>query len=226
MPKRPQLLVQRGRALRDAQTDAEATLWRVLRNRQVEGFKFRRQHAIGPYIADFVCLEVALVLELDGGQHADAAIEDAKRTAYLQAQGYGVLRFWNNDVLGNLEGVLEVIRRELLNAAPLPQPSGEAPALRYPQRGEGDAVLAGASVPLTPALSPEGRGGKAKGDSASPRGRGRKAEADTASSRGRGEKLPADLSPLPSGERVRVRGRESPPSLFPSRKHASVKGQH
>ncbi|MEW5892256.1 MAG: endonuclease domain-containing protein [Pseudomonadota bacterium] len=262
MPKRPQLLVQRGRALRDAQTDAEATLWRALRNRQVEGFKFRRQHAIGPYIADFVCLEVALVLELDGGQHADAAIEDAKRTAYLQAQGYGVLRFWNNDVLGNLEGVLEVIRRELLNAAPLPQPSGEAPALRYPQRGEGDAVLAGASVPLTPALSPEGRGGKAASasprgrkagvDSSSPSGRGGKAEVHTASPKGSGGKaeagssspkagegecgpmlskwkggeVPADLSPLPSGERVRVRGRESPPSLFSSRKHASVKGQH
>ena len=89
----------RARGLRQSMTDAEHTLWYRLRNRQLQGCKFRRQHDIGPYIADFVCTEAMLVVELDGGQHAEQVLYDARRTAFLQAQGYRVLRFCDNDVL-------------------------------------------------------------------------------------------------------------------------------
>ncbi len=95
--------------LRTNSTDAEKRLWQALRNRQLAGYKFRRQFSIPPYIADFVCLEQRLVIELDGGQHADAITYDATRTVFLEQQGFRVLRFWNNDVLGNAEGVLEEI---------------------------------------------------------------------------------------------------------------------
>ena len=97
--------------LRRERTDAEDRLWQVVRNRQVDGFKFRFQHSLGPFIADFVCLEARLVVEVDGGQHS--AAQDARRTAWLQANGFRVVRFWNSDVLTNLEGVVEVIRTEL-----------------------------------------------------------------------------------------------------------------
>jgi very-short-patch-repair endonuclease len=80
----------------------------VFKNRNFQGLKFARQVPIGPYIADFVCREVGLIIELDGGQHADSA-RDEVRTAYLNAEGYGVLRFWNNDVLTNRDGVLRTI---------------------------------------------------------------------------------------------------------------------
>src|SRR5262249_48306064 len=87
------------RALRGEPTDAEALLWRRLRGRQLNGAKFRRQHPIGPYFADLCCVEARLVIELDGGQHAEQTAEDAGRTAYLGAQGFRVVRFWNDDVL-------------------------------------------------------------------------------------------------------------------------------
>ena len=96
----------RARELRRNATDAESRLWFRLRDRQLFGLKFRRQHRIGPYIADFYCDECELVVELDGGQHADMAAADARRTAYLEGKGLQVLRFWNNDVLANTEGVL------------------------------------------------------------------------------------------------------------------------
>jgi len=99
------MAAQRPRRLRRNATDAENTLWRYLRNRRLAGCKFRRQHPIGPYIADFACPEAGLVVELDGGQHTEAT--DAHRTAYLKEQGYTVVRFWNNEVLQNTEGVLE-----------------------------------------------------------------------------------------------------------------------
>lgn len=96
-------------------TEAETKLWAKLRDRQVEGLKFRRQHALGPYIANFVCLEKRLVIEVDGGQHAlDKNIAtDARRTVQLAADGYQVLRFWNSEVLANLAGVIDVIATEL-----------------------------------------------------------------------------------------------------------------
>ena len=103
----------RARGLRQRQTDAERLLWSRLRGRALEGFKVRRQHPVGPFVADFACLEARLVIEVDGGQHAERATSDAQRTAYLQAEGFRVLRFWNADVLGNLDGVLEVIAATL-----------------------------------------------------------------------------------------------------------------
>ena len=93
---------------RDA-TDAERSLWFAVRNRQQGGLKFRRQVSIGPYIADFVCAEAMLLIELDGSQHLDAAEYDARRTRYLEARGYRVLRFTNYDVLTNLAAVIETI---------------------------------------------------------------------------------------------------------------------
>ena len=98
---------QRPRTLRRNATDAEALLWSRLRDRRLAGHKFRRQHPIGPYIADFACPDARLVIELDGGQHSPET--DAARTAYIEEQGYMVLRFWNNEALGNPDGVLETI---------------------------------------------------------------------------------------------------------------------
>ena len=98
------------RRLRANQT--ETVLWNRIRNRQIDGHKFARQVPIGSYICDFVCREKQIVIEVDGGQHNESA-EDAVRDRYLTAEGYRVLRFWNNDVLGNLDGVLTTIQGEL-----------------------------------------------------------------------------------------------------------------
>jgi very-short-patch-repair endonuclease len=105
------------RALRREPTDAERALWHHLRQRQLEGLKFRRQHPLGRYILDFVCLEAALVIEIDGGQHADQRDRDRDRTAWLERRGYRVLRFWNNEVLADPAGVLEVIWQEVKGGA-------------------------------------------------------------------------------------------------------------
>ena len=99
------------RRLRSRQTDAERELWFAVRDRRLSGFKFVRQEAIGHFIVDFVCRDKRLVVEVDGGQHADSA-EDAARDAFLE--GYRVMRFWNNDVLSNRDGVLTVILEALL----------------------------------------------------------------------------------------------------------------
>ncbi len=108
------------RQLRRNQTDAEKRLWMALRNRQICQLKFRRQVPIGRYIADFVCFENKLIIELDGGQHADAENYDEERTVWLQSQGFVVVRFWNNDVMSNMEGVL--MRIVELSAVP-PHPT-------------------------------------------------------------------------------------------------------
>ena len=97
--------------LRRERTDAEDAFWQAVRNRQIDGFKFRFQHSLGQYVADFACLEAMLIVEIDGGQHSVEV--DAKRTADLEARGFHVLRFWNNDVLTNLEGVVTVVRAAL-----------------------------------------------------------------------------------------------------------------
>ncbi|MCL7488982.1 MAG: endonuclease domain-containing protein [Desulfobulbaceae bacterium] len=102
------------RILRKKQTDAEKLLWRHLRNRQVANCKFRRQFAIKPYIVDFVCLSPRLVIELDGSQHVEAADYDRVRTEFLAAEGFKVLRFWNNEVLEETEAVLQKIYEELM----------------------------------------------------------------------------------------------------------------
>jgi very-short-patch-repair endonuclease len=105
---------QLARSLRKQQTEAERLLWSRLRNRQLQGCKFRRQQPIGPYIADFLSLEPKLIIELDGGQHAEQQEQDNQRTRYLQALGYRVLRFWNHEVLNDLDAVLEAIRIEIV----------------------------------------------------------------------------------------------------------------
>jgi len=92
-------------------TDVERKLWHAVRNRQLGGFKFRRQVTIGPFIVDFLCAEARLVVELDGGQHGEEV--DSGRTAFLEGEGYRVLRFWNGDVVESFEGVLEVILQAL-----------------------------------------------------------------------------------------------------------------
>jgi very-short-patch-repair endonuclease len=116
--------VRGARSLRKRQTDAGQRLWTRLRDRQLLGFKFRRQHPIGRYIADFCCAEARFVIELDGGQHANDRVRDAERTAILEREGYRVLRFWDNDVFQNLEGVLQRIV-EALDPHPSPLPKGE-----------------------------------------------------------------------------------------------------
>ena len=110
---RKSMAVPRARRLRRDSTDVERLLWGALRGRRFQTYKFRRQHPIGRYVVDFICLSHALIIELDGGQHAVALERDANRTADLQGQGYRVIRFWNNDVLDNLEGVLTMILIEL-----------------------------------------------------------------------------------------------------------------
>lgn len=107
--------IGRARELRQRQTEAERILWRNLRNRWLAKAKFRRQHPVGPYIVDFASDEHKLVIEVDGGQHSEsvARARDLERTAWLEADGYTVLRVWNNEVVSNLEGVLEKIRMTL-----------------------------------------------------------------------------------------------------------------
>ena len=98
----------RARAMRRAPTDAELRLWRLLRDRRLDGLKFRRQVPVGPYIVDFLCAGSRLIVEADGSQHAESP-RDRARDAYLESQGWKVLRFWNNEVLQNRGGVLETI---------------------------------------------------------------------------------------------------------------------
>jgi very-short-patch-repair endonuclease len=117
--------------MRAAPTEAERKLWWHLRHRlRVEDTHFRRQVRIKQFIVDFACHGAPLIVEIDGGQHASTTVRDAQRTKILEANGYRVLRFWNNDVLGNIDGVLDEIQRALA-ATPTPDPSpqggGEEP---------------------------------------------------------------------------------------------------
>jgi very-short-patch-repair endonuclease len=98
-------------------TDTEKYLWKYLRGRQLEGFKFRRQQPIGKYIIDFVNLERKIIIEVDGGQHLENK-KDKLRDKWLKEQGYEVLRFWDNGVLTNIEGVMESIRMKLYSPSP------------------------------------------------------------------------------------------------------------
>lgn len=126
-------LIANAKELRKNSTDAEKTLWNELRGRRFDNYKFRRQHDIDKYIVDFVCLDKKLIIELDGGQHNEESnlSYDEERTKYLEEKGYAVIRFWNNDINENLEGVLEVIK-ESLNNTPHPNP--------LPKEGEGKKV--------------------------------------------------------------------------------------
>ncbi|MBX9824414.1 MAG: endonuclease domain-containing protein [Xanthobacteraceae bacterium] len=120
--------VPKARRLRRDSTDVERKLWQRLRGLRTEDSHFRRQATIGPYIVDFACHGKRLAIELDGGQHGEAvqAARDAKRDEYLRASGYRVLRFWNNDVMANIDGVLQVIAEAVSAAAP-PNPDPSPP---------------------------------------------------------------------------------------------------
>jgi len=144
------------KALRNNPTEAERFLWSMLRRKQLAEFRFRRQVPIGPYVADFVCLSARLIVEVDGGQHGRREAHDRKRTVWLESQNFRVMRFWNNEILGNDTGVLEMIMAALKVApaamkrassntlrrreSPPPQPS--------PVKGEGaDRAAAQKSSP-------------------------------------------------------------------------------
>jgi very-short-patch-repair endonuclease len=127
---------ERARQLRRNSTDAEGRLWNALRSRQLANYKFRRQRPIGPFIADFVCIAHKLVIELDGSQHLDSTY-DAGRTKWLEEHGWRVLRFWNNDVLLNTEGVAHAILNELAAGTTLTRPQADACGHPLPQAGEG-----------------------------------------------------------------------------------------
>jgi very-short-patch-repair endonuclease len=115
-------LTKTARGLRRHQTDAEAKLWSRLRNRQVDGWRFKRQVPRGPYIVDFYCADAGLVVEVDGAQHLEERAEhDRRRTAFLESQGLTVLRFWNREVLVDIDATVEGIYRALgLGPAPSP----------------------------------------------------------------------------------------------------------
>ena len=109
--------------LRRDSTDAERVLWQRLRSRQIAGHKFRRQATVGPYIVDFLCIEAKLIVEADGGQHTSE--RDAARTAWLESRGLRVERFWNNDILQNIDGVLQAIvmlLKQKEEPSPIPLP--------------------------------------------------------------------------------------------------------
>jgi very-short-patch-repair endonuclease len=108
--------IERARQLRRNMTDAERLLWSRLRKKQLYGYRFRRQHPIGPYIVDFACLQTRLVIELDGGQHQEQANEDRKRDDYLMKEGFHVVRFWNNQVFNETDATLERIAARLLDS--------------------------------------------------------------------------------------------------------------
>ena len=137
----------RARALRKNMTDAERHLWSRLRRRQINGFRFRRQFPSGPHVVDFVCLEARLIVELDGGQHAENVERDQRRDEWLHAQNFKVMRFWNDQALQETDAVLEAIMCAFNNAPP-PHPS--------PVKGEGE--LAAGSLRVPPPLAGGGEG--------------------------------------------------------------------
>ena len=124
------------KVLRANMTDAERRLWYLLRAHRFSGYKIKRQMPIGRYIVDFVCFEKQLIIEVDGGQHADSQ-SDRDRDLWLGDQGFRVLRFWNNEVLNNTGGVLEIIIKHLGHAPRNPSPGATDVAPPSPTRGEG-----------------------------------------------------------------------------------------
>ncbi|TAE34726.1 MAG: isoleucine--tRNA ligase [Alphaproteobacteria bacterium] len=146
--------LEHAKVLRKNPTDAEKTLWNLLKNKQLDHIKFRRQHPIGTYIVDFACLSHQLIIELDGGQHDEITQQtyDAERTVFLEKAGFVVLRFWNNDVLDNPEGVVQTIVQTLENT-PLPtspRTQGEELTARTcyitAQKTEGATIISGSSL--------------------------------------------------------------------------------
>jgi adenine-specific DNA-methyltransferase len=129
-------LLARARRLRRECSDAEILLWHHLRARRLLGYKFRRQVVIEPYIVDFVCLEASLIIEADGGQHSERLAYDVGRTVWLENMGYRVIRFWNHEILGDLQSVLEQIRAVLIGTpSPQPSPAGRGSTVPLPLGG-------------------------------------------------------------------------------------------
>jgi len=133
------------RKLRNQMTEAEKAVWYFLRSKQLSGSKFRRQEPIGNYIVDFVCFSVKLIIEIDGGQHADETLEQDKiRDEWLSSQGFAILRFWNNEVLQNREGVFDRIGK--LCAPPFPSPSRQGRGVRGDVLSQGEASKTGSRL--------------------------------------------------------------------------------
>ncbi len=161
MPQFRSRQTKRAQELRNNATEAEQRLWGRLRRRSLGGFKFSRQMSVGPFVCDFLCRERGLVVELDGGQHSEQESQDGRRTAFLNREGLTVLRFWNNDVFENMDGVLEAILTKLeqlpakFESPLLPLAGGEEP-----RRAEGvrptSAISHNAPTPKPP--PPSGRG--------------------------------------------------------------------
>jgi very-short-patch-repair endonuclease len=136
---RTRFKTERARRLRRDQTDVERRLWNKLRNAQIEGASFRRQHPAGNYILDFYCLALKLTVELDGGQHAQSTTQDRRRDEWLREHGVTVLRFWNSDVTQNLSGVIEVIAAKAIEL--------KAREVTPTRRWRGDLPLSGGGGP-------------------------------------------------------------------------------
>ena len=145
-------IVAVARKLRRTSTDVERKLWHRIRDKQVEDFRFRRQRPIGKYIVDFICLDAKLIIELDGGQHADSVVLDEKRTVFLESLGYQVIRFWNNEVIENMDGVLARIQEELLRARANPTPA-------LPLAGEGVDRASAEVAAIAPSPAKRGKAG-------------------------------------------------------------------
>jgi len=170
------------KALRQNMTDPERLLWRHLRAHRLGEEKFRRQQPIGPYVADFVHFGARLIIEADGGQHNDSHA-DARRDAWLMSQGFRVMRFWNNDILGNTEAVLNAVMAAVEESSPLP-PAGK-----------------GSAPPTIPPLpNPPPRGGRERNAHSSPLPLRESAPTLSLPSPLAGEQRAANSSPLPSRE--------------------------
>ncbi len=174
---------RRARALRNQATDAERTLWRFLRLRQLGGYRFRRQVPTGSYIVDFACLEAKLVIELDGGQHQEQQSHDWMRDRQIEAQGFCVMRFWDNELFRQTQAVLEQIMRVLEMNRPHSGPAALQVSRCPPQAGEG--------IGKTDRLPEAGEG---TGKTDHPQHAGQiTGEADLASLAGEGMKLSPDV---------------------------------
>ena len=119
-PSTGRIMINIARDLRHNQTDAEKQLWAALRSIRSNGIRYRRQHPIGPYVVDFICLKKRLIIEVYGGQHAENEGKDNQRTKWLEGEGYRVVRFWNTDVLFNIDGVMSLINELLAEVSPSP----------------------------------------------------------------------------------------------------------
>ena len=168
-----QQTLERAKTLRQSQTDAEGLLWHYLCRKQLDGYKFRRQQPIGPYIVDFACMSRKLVIELDGGQHAERHAYDETRDDYLRGKGYRILRFWNNEVFQNCMDVLEAVYQALVSPPPhqpsfgslatVPpphQPSPDGSASATPPQGGSDLKACIRSSSITPPLRGESARGR------------------------------------------------------------------